>query len=210
MKAFLTNSNLKYSVQQQGPKFFSKLKLANIEPCFLFFCSDSQPAEFQIDDTYSVPGVGTVVSGTTLRGTIRVNETLLLGRGLCIKKRLFVRIHSTMVPSHKARFFSGAVRLGQGVTNRCRLSWLTNSALIVVYEPKCGRRGGVVVSQTMSTAVHTGAQINFGDLTPYLTYCVGQGLKSFFKSRSGCIEWLNAFNRIFQNCLFISLKVWTP
>jgi hypothetical protein len=33
----------------------------------------------------------------------------------------------------------------QGVTNRCRLSWLTNSAL--VYEPKCGRG----VSQPMYT-----------------------------------------------------------
>jgi hypothetical protein len=25
----------------------------------------------------------------------------------------------------------------QGVTKRCRLSWLTNSALVLVYEPKC-------------------------------------------------------------------------
>ncbi|KAI8435341.1 hypothetical protein MSG28_003666 [Choristoneura fumiferana] len=41
--------------------------------------SDDQPAEFQIDDTYSVPGVGTVVSGTTLAGVIRLNDTLLLG-----------------------------------------------------------------------------------------------------------------------------------
>lgn len=38
-----------------------------------------EPSEFQIDDTYSVPGVGTVVSGTCLRGTIRLNDTLLLG-----------------------------------------------------------------------------------------------------------------------------------
>jgi len=41
--------------------------------------TNSEPAEFQIDDTYQVPGVGTVVSGTNFRGTIRVNDTLLLG-----------------------------------------------------------------------------------------------------------------------------------
>lgn len=40
---------------------------------------DRLPAEFQIDDTYSVPGVGTVVSGTCLQGLIRLNDTLLLG-----------------------------------------------------------------------------------------------------------------------------------
>lgn len=40
---------------------------------------DEQPAEFQIDDTYSVPGVGTVVSGTCLQGIIRLNDNLLLG-----------------------------------------------------------------------------------------------------------------------------------
>jgi hypothetical protein len=33
----------------------------------------------------------------------------------------------------------------QEVTKRCRLSWLTNSAL--VYEPKCGGRGLRVLSQ---------------------------------------------------------------
>ncbi len=39
--------------------------------------------------------------------------------------------------------------------------------------PNCGGRGGVAWSHPMSTAVHTtwhGAQINFGDLPPYLTY----------------------------------------
>ncbi|XP_062622202.1 GTP-binding protein 1-like [Saccostrea cucullata] len=39
----------------------------------------SAPAEFQIDDTFSVPGVGTVVSGTLLQGMIKLNDTLLLG-----------------------------------------------------------------------------------------------------------------------------------
>ncbi|XP_021958396.1 GTP-binding protein 1 isoform X2 [Folsomia candida] len=40
---------------------------------------DKDPAEFQVDDTYSVPGVGTVVSGTTLRGTINLNDMMMLG-----------------------------------------------------------------------------------------------------------------------------------
>ncbi|KAI1301734.1 GTP-binding protein 1 [Halotydeus destructor] len=40
---------------------------------------DNEPAEFQIDDTYSVPGVGTVVSGLTLKGVIRLNDVLCLG-----------------------------------------------------------------------------------------------------------------------------------
>ncbi|KAK3762144.1 hypothetical protein RRG08_024953 [Elysia crispata] len=42
-------------------------------------CDSSEPAEFQIDDTFSVPGVGTVVSGTLLQGYIKLNDTLLLG-----------------------------------------------------------------------------------------------------------------------------------
>jgi hypothetical protein len=43
--------------------------------------------------------------------------------------------------------------LNQGVTKRCRLSLLTNSAL--VYELKCGGKGGGVAGpQPMSTAVH--------------------------------------------------------
>ncbi len=41
----------------------------------------------------------------------------------------------------------------QVVINRCRLSWLTNSALF--FEPRCGGRGIVAgISAKMSTAVH--------------------------------------------------------
>ncbi len=49
------------------------------------------------------------------------------------------------------------------------LSW---SIAPLVYEPKYGRGRGCG-SQPMRTAVHItwhGAQMNFGDLTPYLTY----------------------------------------
>lgn len=41
--------------------------------------NNEDPAEFQIDDIYTVPGVGVVVSGITLKGIVRVNDTLLLG-----------------------------------------------------------------------------------------------------------------------------------
>ncbi len=57
--------------------------------------------------------------------------------------------------------------MNQGVTKRCHLSWLTNSTL--VYEPKCGGRGGLRgLSQWVQLCANAhGAQINFGDLTPY-------------------------------------------
>ncbi|XP_062544890.1 GTP-binding protein 1 isoform X2 [Armigeres subalbatus] len=41
--------------------------------------NDDLPTEFQIDDTYAVPGVGTVVSGITLQGVVHLNDILLLG-----------------------------------------------------------------------------------------------------------------------------------
>jgi GTPase len=37
------------------------------------------PAEFQITDTYVVPGVGTVVAGTMISGTVSLGQTLYLG-----------------------------------------------------------------------------------------------------------------------------------
>ncbi len=58
---------------------------------------------------------------------------------------------------------------GQGVTKTCRLSWLTSSVL--VYEPimrGVGGKGGWVSGIEYSSANR--AQINFGYLTPYLTY----------------------------------------
>jgi hypothetical protein len=59
------------------------------------------------------------------------------------KFRIRVRIKSK---------FNWPVGSVQGVAQRCRLSWLTNSALI--YEHKCGGRGEVERSRPMSTAVH--------------------------------------------------------
>jgi hypothetical protein len=45
--------------------------------------------------------------------------------------------------------------LNKGITKRCRLSLLTNSALVRrLDKSKCGGREGVAGSQPMSTAVH--------------------------------------------------------
>ncbi len=55
---------------------------------------------------------------------------------------------------------------GSGVTKRCRLSWLTNSAL--VYEHKCGG-GGCGVSTNEYSCAH-GAQISCGDQTMIWIY----------------------------------------
>ncbi len=61
----------------------------------------------------------------------------------------------------------------QGVAKRGRRSLLTKSALVIRVQMLGGGGGCGVPSQPMSTAVHItwhGAQINFGDLTPYLAY----------------------------------------
>ncbi len=63
------------------------------------------------------------------------------------------------------------------ITKRCRLSWLTNSAL--VNEPKCGGGRELRVSANEYSCAH-GAQRNFGDLTPYLTYGLTSLLLNIF------------------------------
>ncbi len=57
----------------------------------------------------------------------------------------------------------------RGITKRCRLSWLTNSTLL--YGPRWGGigLGSCGVSAIEYRCTH-GAQINFGDLTPYVIY----------------------------------------
>ncbi len=62
------------------------------------------------------------------------------------------RVRSSIVKSVEQTTVRN-LKCNQGFTKRCRLSWLTNSALVI--EPKCGVEGGWVAgSQTLSTAVH--------------------------------------------------------
>ncbi len=77
------------------------------------------------------------------------------------------RFHSnqfktTFTPSSKgmSSLSFGSEGYRHGVTKRCRLSWLTNSAL--VYEPKCEGSGGV--GGVSANELYTEAQIHFGDM----------------------------------------------
>jgi hypothetical protein len=56
--------------------------------------------------------------------------------------------------------------LHQGVTKICRLTSLTNSALGIWAQ--CVGRGELLRGLSQWVQLYTGAQINFGDLTPYL------------------------------------------
>lgn len=64
-----------------------------------------EPAEFQIDEIYSVPGVGTVVSGTCYKGRIQMNDTLLLGPDLIGQFRpvIIKGVHRKRMPVKEVR-----------------------------------------------------------------------------------------------------------
>nr|XP_039256409.1 GTP-binding protein 1-like [Styela clava] len=79
----------------------------NLLNCRTKFNEKEKP-ELLIDDTFSVPGVGTVVSGTVLQGLIRAGETLLLGPD-ALGKFEPIQIKSI----HRKRMAVREVRAGQ-------------------------------------------------------------------------------------------------
>ena len=76
------------------------------------------------------------------------------------------------------------------------ISWLTNTAL--VYEPICGGRGDCGVLVNEYSCAH-GAKINFGDLTPYLTYGIDCALCAM-RNKWGSRRWLTL-------CSFLSQAI---
>jgi hypothetical protein len=97
-------------------------------------------------------------SGNDLRDRIRIRKATPNKKAVKLYICVLILAHRTFVQL-----------VPQGVTKRFRRSWLTSSAL--VYEPKWGGEGGgsCGVSANEYSCTH-GAQINFGDLIPYLTY----------------------------------------
>ncbi len=61
------------------------------------------------------------------------------------------------------------VMVTSGVTKRCRLSWRTKSALVYM-SPNAGGEGEGGSAWSLPVQLYTGAQINFGDPSPDLTY----------------------------------------
>ncbi len=74
---------------------------------------------------------------------------------------------------HESRRMLDNLISRQGIAKRCRLSWLTNSAL--VYPGGGGGEGGCGISANEYSRSH-GAQINFGDLVPYLTFVTRESI----------------------------------
>ncbi len=71
---------------------------------------------------------------------------------------------------HRTELNDSCIWCIQGYTKRCRLSWLTNSALCI-WAQKRGEGG----------RLYTEAYINFGDLAPYLTYgCIYHSIEFTF------------------------------
>ncbi|KAJ1339338.1 hypothetical protein BSLG_006039 [Batrachochytrium salamandrivorans] len=65
------------------------------------------PSEFQITETFSVPGVGTVVSGTVISGIIHTGDSLMLGPDFLGQ---FVPLHTTIAYKYQAMLHCGGVR----------------------------------------------------------------------------------------------------
>eukprot|EP00039_Didymoeca_costata_P018987 m.335816 g.335816 ORF g.335816 m.335816 type:complete len:581 (-) comp17684_c0_seq1:38-1780(-) len=65
----------------------------------------TDPPKFQIDETFSVPGVGTVVSGTALCGSVRVGDTLNMGPDSngAFQPVIIKGIHRRRMPAQEVR-----------------------------------------------------------------------------------------------------------
>ena len=50
----------------------------NLIPCYSKFSSE-QPTEFEISEHFSVPGAGTVVAGTLIKGSVKLGQLVYLG-----------------------------------------------------------------------------------------------------------------------------------
>ncbi len=113
-------------------------------------------------------------SFSIFKALIHSDETTSVGKLCQLKASFFLRLNFINIVNITYRKSNS---VGTRETARHRLQgdvvYLGRPIAPLVYEPKWGGRGWVAGSHPMRTAVHItwhGAQKNFGDLTPYLTY----------------------------------------
>lgn len=154
---------------------------------------DSEPAEFQVDDTYSVPGVGTVVSGTTLKGIIRLNEVLLLGpdplghfQPVAVKsihrKRMPVKeVHSGQTASFalKKQVKRSDIRKGMVLVSaklEPKSCWEFEGEILVLHHP-------TTISPRYQAMVHCGSIRQTASILSMSTDCLRTGDKALVRFR---------------------------
>ncbi|XP_030202243.1 GTP-binding protein 1 isoform X1 [Gadus morhua] len=153
---------------------------------------DDQPAEFQIDDTYSVPGVGTVVSGTTLRGLIRLNDTMLLGPdplgsflSIAVKsihrKRMAVKeVRGGQTASFALKKIKrSSIRKGMVMVSPClhpQACWEFEAEILVLHHP-------TTISPRYQAMVHCGSICQTATILTMSRACLRTGDKAAVRLR---------------------------
>lgn len=154
--------------------------------------SENLPAEFQIDDVYSVPGVGTVVSGTCLQGTIKLNDVLMLGPNAVGS---FVPI--TIKSIHRKRMNVERVRCGQTASfalKKIKRTYLRKGMVMVSPELKpqaCWEFEGEIlvlhhpttISARYQAMVHCGSIRQTASIVHMSRECLRTGDKAHVKFR---------------------------
>lgn len=101
-----------------------------------------EPAEFRITESHKVPGFSTVVSGTTMQGTIRLNDKLLLGPHF---NGEFTEIEIKQI--HRRRMPVEQVRGGQGASFALKIIGKLPEQKSGKQKPVEQGRGGQATSQ---------------------------------------------------------------
>jgi GTPase len=154
--------------------------------------TDDKPAEFQIDDTYSVPGVGTVVSGTLLRGMIKLNDTLMMGpdalghfHPIAIKSIHRKRMPVSEVRSGQTASFAlkkikrSQIRKGMVMVSaklNPRACWEFHGDIMVLHHP-------TTIATRYQAMVHCGSIRQTASITEMSAECLRTGDKARVKFR---------------------------
>eukprot|EP00049_Salpingoeca_infusionum_P025334 m.18660 g.18660 ORF g.18660 m.18660 type:complete len:555 (+) comp7924_c0_seq2:405-2069(+) len=96
--------------------------------------SDHLPPIFHIDDTFSVPGVGTVVSGNLQQGVVTVNDPLLIG-----PDSLGNFVPTVVKGIHRRRMPTGAAHSGQTCSlalKKIKRNAIRKGMVLTALEPK--------------------------------------------------------------------------